>query len=264
MSRPLALVTGASAGIGLSFAERLAREGHDLIIVARRRERLEALAHRLSAEHGANVNVLPADLGTSAGIEAVAGLAVEAPLDLVINNAGFGAYRRFVELDPSLADELLSVHVRAVMQVTRAALPGMLARGRGGIVNIASLLSLSGTVPSGNMLPFRAVYAGAKAFLLAFTQVLAGELEGLPVRVQVCLPGLVKTEFHEVQGFDTSKMPPRMAPEDIVQASLKALGEGEVVCVPALEDPNGFRTVGEAQRAVLGVAQKPTLALRYR
>ena len=126
MARPLALVTGASAGIGLSFAERLAREGHDLIIVARRRERLEALARRLSAEHGANVNVLPADLGTSAGIEAVAGLAVEAPLDLVINNAGFGAYRRFVELDPAVADELLSVHVRAVMQVTRAALPGML------------------------------------------------------------------------------------------------------------------------------------------
>jgi len=264
MSRPLALVTGASAGIGLSFAERLASDGHDLIIVARRRERLEAVAQRLSKEHGANVNVLPADLGTSAGIEAVAGLAVEAPLDVIINNAGFGAYRRFVELDPAVADELLSVHVRAVMQVTRAALPGMLARGRGGIVNVASLLSLSGTVASGEILPFRAVYAGAKAFLLAFTQLLAGELASTPVRVQVCLPGLVKTEFHDVQGFDTSQLPPRMLPEDVVQASLKALAEGEVVCIPALEDPAAFQKIGDAQRAVLGVARNPVAAARYR
>jgi short-subunit dehydrogenase len=263
MARPLALVTGASAGIGQSFAEQLARD-HDLIVVARRRDRLEALAQRLNAEHQAEVQVLVADLGTASGVDAVAARAAAAPLALLINNAGFGGYRRFVELDPTVADELLSVHVRAVVQVTRAALPGMIARERGGIVNVASLLALSGSAPPGNFLPQRAVYAGAKAFLLTFTQVLAAELVSTQVRLQVCLPGLVKTEFHEVQGFDTSKMPPRMSPEDVARASLVALASGEVVCVPALEDVAALQRLDDAERAVLAVATTATPARRYR
>src|SRR5581483_2876082 len=158
----------------------------------------------------------------------------------LVNNAGFGGYRPFIELDPAVADGLLSIHVRAVVQATRAALPGMVARGRGGVINVASLLALSGTVPAGQFMPMRAVYGASKAFLLAFSQLVAGELAAMPgagdVRVQVCLPGIVKTEFHEVQGMDTSKMPPRMAPEDVVQASLSALAKGEVICIPAVED----------------------------
>ena len=261
--RPVALVTGASAGIGQAFAEALARDGYDVIAVARRRERLDALAARLAAEHDARVEVLVADLATPAGVDAVAARAGSTPLDLVINNAGFGGYRRFVELDPKVADELMSVHVRAVVQLTRAALPGMLERGRGGIVNVASLLALSGSAPPGNFLPMRAVYAGAKAFLLTFTQVLASELAGTNVRVQVCLPGLIKTEFHEVQGMDTSKFPPRMSPEDVVRGSLASLAKGEVVCVPALEDVAALQRIDEAQRAVMAVATKPVLASRH-
>src|SRR5690348_18482781 len=115
MPRPLALVTGASAGIGQSFAVELARTGHDLIVVARRRERPEALAQRLAAAHQATVDVLVADLATPTGVDAVAARAAEAPLDLLVNNAGFGGYRRFLELDPKVADDLLSVHVRAVV-----------------------------------------------------------------------------------------------------------------------------------------------------
>jgi uncharacterized protein len=261
--RAKALVTGASAGIGQSFAERLARDGHDLIVVARRKERLDALAQRLRKEHGAKVEVLVADLATLEGVDAVVARAAAEPLDLLINNAGFGGYRPFVEIDPKVADELISVHVRAVVQVTRAALPAMIKRESGGIVNVASLLALSGSVPSGNFLPFRAVYAGAKAFLLTFTQVLAGELAATKVRVQVCLPGIVNTEFHEVQGFDTSKMPPRMSADDVARASLAALTRGEVVCVPALEDVSALQKVDEAQRAVMAVATKPTIASRY-
>src|SRR5579863_6755731 len=149
MPRPLALVTGASAGIGQSFAVELAQAGHDLIVVARRRERLEALAERLHAAHEARIEVLVADLATPAGVEVVAARAAAAPLDLLVNNAGFGGYRRFVELDPKVADDLLSVHIRAVVQVSRAALPGMIARKQGGIINIASLLAFSGTVTGG-------------------------------------------------------------------------------------------------------------------
>jgi len=263
MSRPIALITGASAGIGQSFAEQLAQAGHDLVVVARRRDRLEALAARLGAEQRAEVEVVVADLATREGIDAVAARARALPLELVVNNAGFGGYRPFVELDPKVADELVSVHISAAVQITRAALTGMVARDRGAIVNVASLLAYSGTVPTNQFLPYRAVYAGAKAFLLAFTQTLAGELTGGNVRVQVCLPGLVKTEFHEVQGIDTSKMPPRMSPDDVARASLAGLTLGEVVCVPALEDLGAVARVDEAQRAVFPVARNPTLASRY-
>ena len=265
MSRKLALVTGASAGIGQSFAEQLAASGHDLIVVARRRDRLDALAARLRDAHGAQTEVLLADLATPGGVDAVAARAAAAPLDLLINNAGFGGYRRFVDLDPEVGDGLLSIHVRAVVQVTRAALPGMLARGRGGVITVASLLSLSGAVPPNtNFFPQRVVYAGAKAFQLTFTQVLAAELAGTPVKVQVCLPGVVKTEFHEVQGIDTSKMPPRMSPDDVVRAALAGLVHGEVVCVPGLEDTTPLRQIDDGQRAALGAARSVDIATRYR
>ena len=264
MSRPIALVTGASAGIGQSFATELARSGHDLVLVARRRKRLEALAARLRAEHGASSEVLVADLATTEGVDAVAARAGAGPLDLVVNNAGFGGYRPFIELDPKVADGLLQIHIRAAVQVTRAALPGMVARDSGGIINVASLLALSGAVPTATFMPSRAVYAAAKAFLLTFTQILAGELTATKVRVQVCLPGLVNTEFHDVQGLDTSKMPPRMAPDDIVRASLSSLVRNEVVCVPALEDASLLQRIDEAQRAVLPAARVSELAARYR
>jgi uncharacterized protein len=264
MARPLALVTGASAGIGQSFAERLAHDGFDLIVVARRRDRLQALAKRLGAEHKTDVSVLVADLSTAAGIAAVAARAAAEPLELLVNNAGFGGYGPFLEIDPQTAEDLIAVHIRAVVQVSRAALPGMVQRERGGIVNVSSLLALSGSAPGGNFMPFRAVYAGVKAFLVTFTQVLATELAETKVRVQVCLPGIVKTEFHEVQGFDTSKMPPRMSPEDIARAALAGLARGEVVCVPALEDVAALQRLEEAQRAVLAVARTPDLAARYR
>ena len=182
MSRPLALITGASAGVGQSFAEQLAASGHDLIVVARRRDRLEALAQRLGAAHEAKVEVLVADLTTDAGIDAVAARAAAASLDLVVNNAGIGGYRRFLELDPKVADALVAIHIRAVVQVTRAALPGMVERKRGGVINVASLLAYSGSATA-PFFPQRAVYAGAKAFLVTFTQALATELADTGVRV---------------------------------------------------------------------------------
>jgi short-subunit dehydrogenase len=264
MPRPVALITGASAGIGQSFAERLAHDGYDLIVVARRRDRLDALAKRLSKAHRTDVQVLVADLSTSAGIATVAARAAAEPLDLLVNNAGFGGYGPFLELDPAVAEDLIAVHVRAVVQVTRAALPGMVKRGRGGIVNVSSLLALSGSALPGNAMPLRAVYGAAKAFLLAFTQLLAEELADTSVRVQVCLPGIVKTEFHEVQWLDATKIPPRMKPDDVVRASLKALTKGEVLCIPPLEDVAALQRLEEAQRAVVGTIRTPDLAARYR
>ena len=147
---PRALITGASAGIGAAYAELLSKQGYELVLVARRRERLDALAARLG-----KARVVAADLTKELGAAEDAARGV----DLLVNNAGFGGYRKFVELDPKVADDLLSVHVRAVVQVSRAALPGMVVRKQGGIISVASLLAFSGTVTE-SFLPARAVYAG--------------------------------------------------------------------------------------------------------
>jgi uncharacterized protein len=264
--RPRACVTGPSAGIGMVFAERLAAAGHDLLLVARRRDRLEALAERLRRDTGARAEVIGADLtdgGALAKLEAR--LAEDDALSLLVNNAGFGGYRPFASLDPSTLDELIDIHVRAMARLTRAVVPGMIRRGGGGIINVASLLALSGTLPP-DPLPHRATYAAAKSFMLTFTQALAGELKGTGVRVQVCLPGRVDTEFHKLQGIDTSKLPPMMSPEDIVTGALAGLAQGEVVCVPALADMGLLDRLTDAQLAVFKAAVLPTpvLAQRYR
>jgi short-subunit dehydrogenase len=262
-SRPRALVTGASSGIGAAFAERLARDGHDVILVARRRQRLEALAEQLRREAGADAELLVADLTDADDLAKVeVRIADDAQLALVVNNAGFGGYRPFVEIEPRVIDELVGVHVRAVARITRAALPGMVRRGAGGVVNIASLLALSGSLPP-NPLPYRAVYAGAKAFIVAFTEALSGELGQSGVRAQACLPGLVDTEYHAVAGRDPSKMPPMMKATDVVAASLAALAHGEVVCVPGLDDASLLERLADVRRAILTSANRPSLASRY-
>jgi short-subunit dehydrogenase len=260
-----ALVTGASAGLGAAFAERLAHDHYDLILVARRRDRLDELAQRLRADHSVTVDVVAADLTQTAGRKAVEERIAAAPaLALLVNNAGFGGYRPFVTLDPDRAEEIIQLGVIAVTRLTRAALPGMIARGQGAIINVSSALAFSATLPS-PPLPKRATYAGSKAFVNAFTQVLANELEGTGVHVQALCPGLVKTEFHELVGVDVANFPAGivMAPEDVVQASLAGLALGEVVCIPALPDPAVLAHVGESQRQVFGQTRTGRLADRY-
>jgi short-subunit dehydrogenase len=263
-SRPVALVTGASSGIGAAFAERLARDGYDLILVARRRDRLEALAERLRSEAGAEAEPLVADLADAqASSQVEARLAGDERLALLVNNAGFGGYRPFVEVEPKIVDDLIAVHIRAVARLTRAALPGMVRRGKGAVINVASLLALSGALPP-NPLPYRAVYAGAKAFILAFTEALSGELGESGVHVQACLPGLVDTEYHAATGRDPSKMPPMMKAADVVAASLAALAQAEVVCVPGLDDASLLERLADVRRTVLMSANRPALSQRYR
>jgi uncharacterized protein len=262
-SRPLAFITGASSGIGAAYAEQLALAGYDLILVARRRERLEALAEKLRTT-GAEAEALPADLTDPHDLhELELRVADDKRLALLVNNAGFGGYRRFVEVEPQVIDDLISIHVRTIARLTRAALPGMVRRGTGAIVNVASTLALSGALPP-DPLPYRAVYAGAKAFILAFTEALSGELADSAVQVQACVPGLVDTEYQALVGRDPSKMPPMMRPEDVVAASLAALADREVVCLPGLEDAALFKRLADTRREAMVSAGKPTLAERYR
>jgi uncharacterized protein len=262
--RPRALVTGASSGIGVAFAERLARDGYDLVLVARRRDRLTELAERLKRGNGIAAQVVCADLTDPANLAKVESLAgSDEALSLLINNAGFAGYQPFVSINPEVIDDLIDIHVRVVARLSRAVLPGMVRRNKGAIINIASLLAMSVVLPP-NPLPSRATYAGAKAFILAFTQALAGELNGTGIHVQVCLPGRVSTEFHVAHGIDTSKLPPPMTAEDVVTASLSALSHQEIVCIPALADPALLGEVTEAQiKLFRNSAMRPALAERY-
>jgi uncharacterized protein len=265
-TRPRALVTGASSGIGAAFAERLAHDGYDLIVVARRRENLEALARRLHDSEHISVEVIAVDLARPDGLRAVEKrIADESSLELLVNNAGFGGYMPFVQLDPDKAEELINLQVLAVTRLTRAALPGMIARGHGSIINVSSRLAFSGSLGS-SQLPKRATYAGTKAFINTFTQLLQSELEGTGVRVQALCPGVVQTEFHERVGADPSRFPPEivMKPEEVVAASLAGLRLGEVICMPALDNPSLLTQIQESERHLFEQSRKGSVAERYK
>jgi uncharacterized protein len=262
--RPTALITGASSGLGVSYARRLAERGYDLVLVARRRDRLESLAGELRTATGARSEVLVADLVEPEGFAEVRARAGRGDLELLINNAGFAGYRPFVDLDPEMADDLVRVHVRVPTLLTRAALPPMVRRRSGAVINVASLLAVSGSIPA-NPMPYRAVYAGAKAYLLTFTQALAGELKDSGVRLQLVLPGVVATEFHDQTGMDRARLAAMaMQADEVVAASLAALERGELLCVPGLEDQSLLEELGKAQRALMAAGNRPQLAARYK
>jgi uncharacterized protein len=256
----LALVTGASSGIGRAFAQALAARGFDLIVVGRRQERLEELQSSLASVE-VEVEISVADLATDDGISRVAELCLERPVTTLVNNAGVAHYMPFAEIPLDKAAELIRVKELAPTILARAVIPGMLETGVGTIINVAGMIAFSG--PAGpEQFPRRAIYAGTLAHLLAWTQQLHAELAPNGIRVQVVCPGVVATEFHERQGIDLSAIP-RMSPEDVVSASLRGLELGEVVCAPGVERSELLEEVFRADLAAFG-AQSPDLASRYR
>jgi short-subunit dehydrogenase len=259
-SRPCALVTGASSGIGLAYAEALALRGFDLLLVGRRQDRLEQMADALKAK-GGQARATVADLGAASGLAQVEALCRDHAIDMLVNNAGVGHYMPFATLPSDKLDELLNVNTVAAVRLTHAALPGMLERKHGAIINVASLLAFSGPIRLPN-LPIRATYAATKAFLVAFTQALASELEGTAVKLQVVCPGLVVSEFHSRQGLDMSARP-RLAADALVKGSLADLDAGLLVSIPTLEDPKTFGLIEAAQGQLLSQALRPSLASRY-
>lgn len=248
---PLALVTGASSGIGQAFARQLAAKGYDLIVVGRREDRLQALA----AEFPQNtIRPVVADLGTDAGIAALAGICAAEPLDMLVNNAGVSHYMAFTALPADKANELLHVKVVAPTMLARAAVPGMIARGGGTIINVAGMLAFGAAAG-------RATYVATLAHLVALSQALHEELARQGVQVQVLCPGVVATEFHERQGMDLSALP-RMSADDLVAASLRGLALGEVVCSPGVAQPELLTATTQADLAAFG-GQSPQVAARY-
>ncbi|MGI8609255.1 MAG: SDR family NAD(P)-dependent oxidoreductase [Candidatus Dormibacteria bacterium] len=255
---PLALITGASSGIGKAFAERLATDGYDLMVVGRRRDRLTELAAALPQ---VAVTVVVGDLSTEEGIDRVAELCQSHPLTMLVNNAGVAHYMPLAELPAGKARELLNVKVIAPAMLTRAALGGMIARGVGTIVNVAGMLAFSGPAPAAPPPGQRAIYTATLAATVAMSQTLHAELDGTGVKVHVVCPGIVATEFHEVQGMDLSAIP-RMSAEDVVSAALTGIDLGEVVIVPGVEDYGLLDAIFGAELAAFH-GQSPQLASRY-
>jgi short-subunit dehydrogenase len=254
----LALVTGATSGIGKAFAERLAVDGYDLVIVGRRKDRLEEFA---ASHPEIRVRTVAADLSTDEGVDAVAEVCATEPLTMLVNNAGVAHYMPLAELPADKARELVHVKVVAPAMLTRAAVAGMQERGEGSIINVAGMIAFSGPAPT-SVMPRRAVYAGALAYLVAMSQTLSAELEGTRIKVQALCPGVVATEFHERQGLDMSAVP-RMTADDVVTAGLRGLELGEVVVAPGVEDASLLDAVFHADLAAFG-AQSHELATRYR
>jgi len=249
----VACVTGASAGIGAEFARELARRGYDLLLVARRRDRLEALAAELSAQHGVRAEALAADLIDPAGLESVAARLAAAPPELLVNNAGFGSAGRFAELDAARELDQVRILVLAVVRLSRAALPGMLARKSGAIVNVSSLAGEAAG-------PFNATYAASKAFVTSFSEALTEEVRGSGVRVMALLPGFTRTEFQAVAGVEPGAIPDAawLDAARVVRACLRDLDRGAVRSIPGA----AYKLVAAAQGlAPRGLVRRATGAI---
>lgn len=223
---PTALITGATAGIGAAFTRRLAADGFDLVLLARDEERLGRTAEELRKTYAVHVEVLAADLATEQGLGA-AEERVRAGVDLLVNNAGFGHPGTFLQVP--LADELtmLKVHCEAVLRLTHAALPGMIERGRGAVVNVASFAAFF----------TRGTYGASKAWVVSFSRGAAQDLTGKNVHVMALCPGFVRTEFHQRAGMDVSGIPDFMWLDaaDVVDQGLRDLRRGVPVSVPGAQ-----------------------------
>jgi len=226
---PIALITGATAGIGNAFARRLAHEGYDLVLVARDLPRLEQVARGLRDDHGVAVEVLSADLADDAACRTVQERLADGarPVDMLVNNAGFSSGARFLDVDLQREEDVLDVLVRAVLRLSHAAVRGMVARGRGDIVNVSSV---AGFVPRGT-------YGAAKGWVTSFSRSLADETRGTGVRVMALCPGFVRTEFHARGGFDTTRIPGFLwlDADRLVEDALADLRKGKAVSVPGLQ-----------------------------
>jgi short-subunit dehydrogenase len=227
----LTLITGASRGIGRVFAERFARERHDLILVARGAPELEALAERLSDQHGVQVHVVPMDLSAPGAPEALFGEVSARGLSVtgLVNNAGFGLHGPHAEADPAALARMLNVNVTALTLLTRLFLPAMLARGRGTILNLASTAAFQPVA-------YFSAYAAAKAYVLSFTEGLAEEVRPRGVSVLALCPGPTRTGFFEAAGIRTGVLKyvdaVFMTPEAVVEAAMHGLARREVIRIP--------------------------------
>jgi uncharacterized protein len=255
-----ALVTGASAGIGAVYADRLAKRGYDLILVARNGERLNSLSTRLTAETDRSVKALAADLGDKAAVAKVEAVLRDDPsITMLVNNAGTASLAPLLDADVDKMEEMITLNVTALTRLTYAAAPAFVARGGGTIVNIASVAAVAPELLNG-------VYGATKAFVLALSHSLHHELAEKAVRVQAVLPSATATDLWEKTGLHYSKLPAGtvMSTEDMVDAALAGLDQGEVVTIPPLQDGDDWTRFDAARLALAPKFGNSAPAPRYR
>lgn len=254
-----ALITGASSGIGAVYADRLARSGYDLILVARRADKLRLLAQDLTTRTGRSVETLSADLANPSDLAKVESvLRSDASITLLVNNAGVGSTAPLLLSDVAEMERMITLNVNVLTRLAYAVAPAFVARGTGTIVNIASIVAIAPEVLNG-------VYGGSKAYVLAFSQSLQHELAGKGVRVQAVLPGATDTAFWDRAGTPVEHLPREivMSAEDMVDAALAGLAQGEVVTIPSLPDLAEWDAFEGARRALAPKLSLAVPATRY-
>jgi short-subunit dehydrogenase len=261
-SKPLgtALITGASTGIGAIYADRLAKRGYDLILVARNRERLDSLATRLAGETGRAIEIVTADLSDKADLGRIETLLRTDPrITMLVNNAGVAAIAPLLDSDVEKMDDMITLNVRALTRLTYAVAPGLVARGGGTIVNIASVVAIAPEALNG-------VYGASKAYVLALSQSLHKELAGQGVRIQAVLPGATATDLWAKAGRPVEHLPSEivMSTDDMVDAALAGLDQGELVTIPALPDAADWQAYEAARQKLMPNLSRKNPAARYR
>jgi uncharacterized protein len=259
-NRATALITGASSGIGATYAERLAKRGHDLLLVARDAQRLQALAERLRNAYGIAVEVMPADLTQQSDVLKVERrLREDAAIGLLVNNAGVAMNGPLATADLERAQDMIQLNVVALTRLAAAAAANFSAVGRGGIINLGSVVALAPEM-------FNAVYSATKAYVLSLSQTLAGELRDTGVQVQVVMPGVTRTEIWERSGADASALPPSMIMEvgEMVDAALAGFDRKELVTIPSLPDAADWEAFVAARAALGPNLSRNQAAARYK
>lgn len=254
-----ALITGASSGIGAIYADRLARRGYDLVLVARNLSRLEKVAAQLRVEAGRTVAVLAADLSEKSGLARVEHLFRPGThISMIVNNAGIGGVAPLLNSVVGDMENLITLNVTALMRLTYAAVPAFIARGGGTIINIGSTVAIAPEVLNG-------VYGGSKAFVVAFSRSLQHELADKGIKVQLVLPGATATQFWSIAGMPVEHLPSEivMQPEDVVDAALVGLDRGEFVTVPSLPDIADLEAYEAARQKLLPNLSRSEPAARY-
>lgn len=254
-----AVITGASSGIGAVYADRLAEQGYDLILVARSADKLAQVAQHVRGKYDRTVEIFPADLADKSDLARVESILKSTPhVTLLVNNAGMGATASLVDADVDAMSQMVSLNVNALMRLTYAVVPQFVARGNGAIINIASVVAINPELLNG-------VYGGTKAFVLAFSQSLRKELEETDIQVQVVLPGATATDFWEASGRPLTELPSEivMSTEHMVDAAIEGLDQGEFVTIPALRDLKLWNDYEGARSAMFGQLSNRVPASRY-
>src|ERR1700687_1559652 len=259
-NKGIAVVTGASSGIGAVYADRLAKRGYDLILVARNEARLKSLSARLASETRRSVEVLRSDLNNKEELAKVEATLRDNPnITMVVNNAGTASIAPLLSADVEKMDRMIALNITALTRLTYAAAPALVARGAGTIINIASIVGISPEALNG-------VYGATKAFVIAFSHSLQHELADKGIRIQAVLPGATATDLWEIAGLPWQNLPASivMSPEAMVDAALVGLDQGELVTIPSLNDGDEWTRFEAARRAISRQFGNSKPASRYR